>query len=101
RRETRDEDEILSRVDRGRARAEQLGRAVRDRDDTKRRDGVVQRHLQIRVALRVELDAPFPEQQAVELLAGTIALAPTAAAVRHGLAAIVTLADDLHLRRRG
>ena len=101
RRQPRQHLQILRDADRRRAAAEAVElrtTAGGHRDKAEGAQRVVQRHLQRRAALRVELHVRAPQQQRVEQLARRVA--PAAAARRQRLAAVVAPADDLVVRRR-
>src|SRR5262245_19947657 len=91
--------QLLRRADARLAGAEILSARACDRDETKARQRIVERPLDPGPALRIETHAAAPREQCVEELECTGA--PAAAAARHGLAAIVAFAHDLHLRGRG
>ena len=96
RRQAADDLQILRGGDAGAAGAEQAGAAVGDGDDAKAGERVVQRYVDARAALGIELQFGLPQQQRVEQLARGRAAAVTAR--RHRLAAVVAAADDFHLR---
>ena len=100
RRQAADQLQVLRGGDGGLAGAEQPGAAVGHGDDAEARQAVVQRHIQAGLALGVQLHARVPQQQGVEQLARG-RLAAAVAAGRHGLAAVVAPAHDLHLRGGG
>ena len=98
-RERRVEHHVLGRPDRRIAGAEQPRAAVRDGDDPERGQRVVERHLDPRLAARVERHARLPQEEGVEELAARL---PAAAASRaRRLLAEVALAHHLHLSGRG
>src|SRR5687768_13591937 len=72
---------------------------MRDRDDAKARQRIIERNRQRGPALRVERNPSSPQQQRIEKLARTAAT--SAAARRDRFLAEVALADDETLRGRG
>ena len=97
--QARDQHEVLGGTHRGRAAAEEIARRAGHGHDPERGQGIVQGHLDARLALLVERDPAFPKEQGVEQLARRLPAA--APAVGQGLAAVVAFADHLHLGGRG
>ena len=90
-----EQHQVLRAAHLGLASAEQARLGAGDGDDAKRRERVVQWHLDRRRAVGVQRHLRLPEQQCVEQFApAALAAAP---ASRHRLAAEVALAHHLHL----
>ena len=99
RRQAADELQVLRGAQRCLAGAELARAQVGHGHDLEGGERIVQRHRDLGLAVGVELQRGLPQQQCVEQLAR--GRAPAAAARRHGLAAVVAPANDLHLRRGG
>ena len=96
RRQPRQHLQILRHAHAGAAGAEAIGAGIGDGDEAKAGERIVQRHVDLRLAARIQHDGAAPQQQRVEELARRVAAA--AAAGRQRLAAVVAPADDFALR---
>ena len=98
-RQARQHLQVLRHADRGAAVAKLLRAVVGNGHQLEAGERIIQRHVDLRFAVGVQHHAGLPQQQRVKQLAG--ATAATAAAGRHGLAAVVAAADDFTLRGAG
>ena len=99
RRQATDDLQVLRRLDTGLPGAEQACACIGNGHNLEGRQRVVQRHVNHRLTVGVQLHFGVPQQQRFKQLSG--AAAPTTATCGHGLAAVMPAANDFHLRRRG
>ena len=90
--------QVLRGADAGRPRAKQTGRRIGHGDDFERGQRIVQGHHHHSLAVGVQLHGRVPQQQGFQQL--TRAALASASTGGHGLAAIVSAANDFHLRSR-
>ena len=91
--------DVLGGADRRIACAEKTHARIGDSRQSEGTEGIVERNVDVGLALGVDRNPPTPKQQSVKQLPRILPAA--AAAMRNGFAPIMTLADYLHLRRGG
>ena len=94
-RQATDDLQVLCGSDAGTARAKQACRGIGHGHDLEGGERIIEGHRDAGLAVGIELDGRLPQQQGVQQLTG--AAAPATAAGRHGLATVVSAANDLHL----
>ena len=90
--------QILFRPQTATAGTEKPDTGIGNRHQFELGERIVERYVDHRAAVGIERDARIPEQKGVEQF--TRRCTPATATGRHGLFAVVPLADDLRLRRR-